>query len=158
MTEKAFNKIRTGLEEALEFSKAHAGKEYPQDIVKAADDVCIAMNIPSTVENCLPIMDALLAERERSQWQPMETAPWHKEVLVYSEEGGTGVLLAQFTSLRGLISDSEIDDLIDQGMTEDEIDANAWFYCDFGGGARLEADCAPSRWMHLPNEEPRAEV
>lgn len=109
-------------------------------------------------EKAIYLAEQMRAERERSQWQPIETAPWHKEVLVYSEEGGTGVLLAQFTSLRGLISDSEIDELVDQGMTEDEIDANAWFYCDFGGGARLEADCAPSKWMHLPNEEPRAEA
>ena len=51
-----------------------AAKDYPQDIVKAADEVCRAMDIASTPTNCLPIMDAILAERERSQWQPIETA------------------------------------------------------------------------------------
>lgn len=37
--------------------------DYPQDIVKTADEVCRAMDIASTTTNCLPIMAALMAER-----------------------------------------------------------------------------------------------
>jgi len=40
-------------------------KAFPRDIIKAAGDVCSAMGIPSTVANCMPIMNALVAERER---------------------------------------------------------------------------------------------
>ena len=41
--------------------------EYPQDIVNAADEVCRAMDIASTTTNCLPIMDAILAERVKAE-------------------------------------------------------------------------------------------
>ena len=40
--------------------------EYPQDILLAAGEVCKAMGIPTSVVNCLPIADALIAERARN--------------------------------------------------------------------------------------------
>lgn len=60
---------------AMTSTTLEAAKDYPQDIVKAADDVCRAMGIASNPTNCLPVLDALMAEREHSQWQPIETAP-----------------------------------------------------------------------------------
>jgi hypothetical protein len=39
--------------------------DYPQDVISQAGEVCRRLDIKSTVTNCLPIMDAILAERER---------------------------------------------------------------------------------------------
>ena len=44
--------------------------EYPEDLVKVAGDVCKAMGIASSVINAMPILNALVSERQRSQWQP----------------------------------------------------------------------------------------
>lgn len=39
--------------------------EYPEDLVKVAGDVCKAMGIASSVINAMPILNALVAERQR---------------------------------------------------------------------------------------------
>jgi hypothetical protein len=39
--------------------------DYPQDVIAAANRVCRLLDIRSTLANCIPIMDAILAEREK---------------------------------------------------------------------------------------------
>lgn len=79
---------------------------YAQDILKAADDVCIALNIPSTVDNCMPIAAALQAERDKGGWQPIETAP----------KDGTQVILFLARS-----HDNELDHIMVGGYVDDDF-------------------------------------
>lgn len=87
-----------------------------------------------------------------TEWQPIETAPLHTEVLVYREDAG--VLLAKKTCLADwLITENDTD----HGMTEDELWENQWFSYDDRGASRLsddhvrgKCDGNPTHWMPLP--------
>jgi hypothetical protein len=80
-------------------------------------------------------------EKTMSEWQPIETAPKHTEVLVYREDAG--VFIAQLTTPDNVMSDKEIEESFPDGHDDFE----EWFSDAYGwqeGGER------PSLWMPLP--------
>ncbi|MGX5719889.1 hypothetical protein [Shinella zoogloeoides] len=54
----------------------------PEDIIVTAGEVCTDLGISSSVQNCMPIIKALIEERQRNQWQDISTAPEHERVMV----------------------------------------------------------------------------
>lgn len=52
-----------------------AAAEMPEDLIDAAANICRGLGIASTPTNCFPIIEGLKADRQRDQWQPIETAP-----------------------------------------------------------------------------------
>lgn len=83
-------------------------------------------------------------------WRGIESAPQHKEVLVYIENAG--VLLAQQTHLADVFaSDAEIEALADEGMSEEEMFRICWWAYLPHGVMRMEDDCGnPTHWRPLP--------
>lgn len=84
------------------------------------------------------------------KWEPIETAPQHKQVLAYIENAG--VLLAQQTHLADVFADEfELETLAAEGMTEDEMWRVCWWSYTAQGVTRMEDDCGnPTHWMPLP--------
>jgi hypothetical protein len=109
----------------------------PEDLIDAAAKICRSLGIASTPTNCLPIIEGLKADRQRDQWQPIETAPkdW-TDILLYlpDEDDGTGA--------RGVVKGW-------YSMADGGFDC--WMSYDTNAG-----QCYPTKWMPLP-AAPKAE-
>jgi hypothetical protein len=76
-------------------------------------------------------------------WQPIETAPWHTEVLVWRYDAG--VMLAMYTSLDQFLPEDQF-----SIYSESELEQYDWFCASINVGSRLEGDEIPTHWMPLP--------
>ena len=74
-------------------------------------------------------------------WQPIETAPKHKEVLVWRKD--SGCFIAQLTTPSDILSEREL-----EGCDFPD-DFEAWF--SWGAGWQ-EGSEMPTHWMPLPPE------
>jgi hypothetical protein len=82
------------------------------------------------------------------EWQPIETAPTHKEVLVYRSDAG--VMLGILTCLADWLIH---EDDLSHDLTEDELWENRWFAMGKSGAMPLKDDGGdPTHWMLLPEE------
>lgn len=102
--------------------------DYPQDVISQAGEVCRRLDIKSTVTNCLPIMDAILAERERDRWRPTESAP----------RDGSRVLLSRTRNHQGILKKPVAGGL---------WDGNFW---KVDGYSTLVRDTDIAGWQPLP--------
>lgn len=80
-----------------------------------------------------------------SEWQPIETAPEHEEVLIYRDD--CGVLMGQKTYLAEILSEAELEE---GDFDEEAIWALDWFGGDSLISERLEGEEVPTHWMLLP--------
>lgn len=79
------------------------------------------------------------------EWQPIETAPRHTDILLYREDAG--VFFGQYTYCAEWVSEDEIER---EGLTEDMLFAESFWAFDYDGTSRLENDLTPTHWMPLP--------
>lgn len=88
-----------------------------------------------------------------SDWRLIDDeAKGGQEILAYSEEGGTGIMLVRFVPLSWIIPEREAEALVlEEIMTEEEIEKADWFVASFNFGERLTPDCYPSHWIPLPS-------
>lgn len=84
-------------------------------------------------------------------WQPIDTAPMHREVLVW--RGDTGAMLAMYTSLDQFVPEYKHGEYSDKDLYSMD-----WFCAGFDDGWRLEGDDVPTHWMPLPDGPPAPEV
>lgn len=78
-----------------------------------------------------------------SEWRPIETAPEHKEVLLYREDAG--VFTGIFTAAEEFLSDSDA-----AKLSIDDLESQDWFGGDYTGSWRLDGDEKPTHWQPLP--------
>lgn len=81
------------------------------------------------------------------EWQPIETAPKYKEVLVYREDAG--VMLAIYTSVDLYTSEYEWDETAEE--LGDSFEKADWFLFCWRGVERVEGNEKPTHWMPLPS-------
>jgi hypothetical protein len=76
-------------------------------------------------------------------WQPIETAPKERELLLFRADAGifTGI----WTSFSSFATQGECD-ICD----EDVLFSEGWFYGDYRNCGRLEGSEEPTHWMELP--------
>lgn len=77
------------------------------------------------------------------EWQPIETAPKHTEVLVWRND--SGVFIAQLTTPDNVMSDEEIEEF----FPDDFGDFEEWFCAAYGW---QEGSEKPTHWMPIPDE------
>lgn len=82
-----------------------------------------------------------------SQWQPVETAPKHTELLVYREDAG--VMLGIYTSPDAFTPESCWDKTAEE--LGDAFEAEDWFLFCWDGAERADDDLAPTHWIPLPS-------
>ncbi len=80
-----------------------------------------------------------------NEWQPIETAPEHAEVLIYRHD--CGVLIGQKTYLAEILTEGEAEE---SDFSEEELWDLDWFGGDSLMNARMEGSEAPTHWMPLP--------
>jgi hypothetical protein len=86
------------------------------------------------------------------QWQPIETAPKNgDEILLCSTVGDYGAVLCRWTSLIDVLTEREIEAMANDGMSEDDLNNQYWFFADFIQGGRLDSNYGPTHWMPLPS-------
>lgn len=78
-----------------------------------------------------------------SEWQPIETAPKYREVLLFRDDAG--VFTGIWTSFDSFATEAEA-----EACEEDEMFAEAWFYGDYRCNGRLDGIEQPTHWMELP--------
>jgi len=78
-----------------------------------------------------------------SEWQPIETAPKYREVLLFRDDAG--VFTGIFTSFDSFATEAET-----EACNEDTLFSEGWFYGDYRGCGRLEGSELPTHWMELP--------
>jgi len=81
-------------------------------------------------------------------WQPIETAPRDKWVVVFREDAGEP-FTAMLTSYQSFIDDGSVPDPLDQ-ISEDERHDLDWWGCEPDGLVRLDGTLKPTHWHPLP--------
>ncbi len=81
-------------------------------------------------------------------WQSIETAPSHKDILLYRKDAGV------FMGRRSYMADWLVDENAPNinELTDDELWNVDWWSYERDGVMRLDADLAPTHWMPLPPE------
>lgn len=79
-------------------------------------------------------------------WQPIESAPKHKEVVVYREDAGT--MLGIYTSPDQFVGEHEWDKIAAE--LGDSFEQEDWFLFCWDGSERVEGREIPTHWMPLP--------
>jgi hypothetical protein len=79
-------------------------------------------------------------------WQPIETAPKHKEVLLYREDAG--VMFGIFTSIDQFTSEQDWDRVAAE--VGDAFEEDVWWLWCFDGAERVEGNEIPTHWQPLP--------
>jgi hypothetical protein len=111
-----------------------------RDHIKTPEGVRAAMRIAITA-----------ALQGFPEWQDISTAPKDgTEILAYSVAGGTGTMLVRHIALCDFLTDSEIERLSTEGMSNEDLETPDWFHSDFLQGGRLSPDCYPTHWQQLP--------
>jgi len=78
-------------------------------------------------------------------WQPIETVPLHKDVLLYREDAG--VFYGQKTYCADWVSEEE---QAKERYDEDTLfQVDCWAFEHYGA-CRLDGDLTPTHWMPLP--------
>lgn len=90
----------------------------------------------------------------KQAWLPINTAPRHKDVLVWADGCGAP-LMAQLTHAADfLFTVGEIEGMSEEEQelwTEEELWRECWWYYWADGARRMEDDCGnPTLWMPLP--------
>ncbi len=83
-----------------------------------------------------------------SEWQPIETAPKYKEILVYRADAGA--MLGIYTSVDQYTSEHNWDEVAEE--LGDAFDSPDWFLFCWDGVERVEGDEIPTHWMPLPDD------
>jgi hypothetical protein len=78
-----------------------------------------------------------------SNWQPIETAPKEREILLFRDDAG--VFTGIWTSFSSFATEKECDE-----ADEETLFSEDWFYGDYRGFGRLEGSEVPTHWMELP--------
>lgn len=81
-------------------------------------------------------------------WQPIETAPSHREVLLYRKDAG--VMLGIFTSIDQFTSEQDWDRVAEE--TGDFFEESVWWLFCFAGAEHVSGDEIPTHWMEKPDE------
>ncbi len=89
-----------------------------------------------------------LRERVQREWQPIETAPKHTELLVYRRDAG--IMLGIYTSPDQFTPESHWDDMAAE--LGDSFETEDWFLFCWDGAQRADADLVPTHWRPLPAE------
>lgn len=91
------------------------------------------------IVTCENLERELAGPRAKVEWQPIETAPKGKEVLVWREDSGT--FIAKFTTPDAVMNDREIE------SAEFPDDFEEWFSDAHGW---QEGSEKPTHWQPLP--------
>lgn len=84
-------------------------------------------------------------------WQSIETAPKHTDILLFRADAG--VFLGQFTYCADWVDEEEAER---EGVTEEVLFREDFWAFDYDGASRLENELRPTHWMPLP--DPPAEA
>ena len=84
-----------------------------------------------------------------SEWQSISTAPKDgTEILGWRKDCGT--LLVRWACPAEFMTEAELDEAIRNGLDEEDVHTEDWFYADFIFGGRLEGREVPELWAHVP--------
>lgn len=70
------------------------------------------------------------------------------ELIMYREDAG--VFFGYFGSLEESVPDDQKEILYEQGLTEEDIFENRFYYYDMAGNGLLELDTLPQLWAERP--------
>lgn len=70
------------------------------------------------------------------------------ELIMYREDAG--VLFGYYGSLEESVPDDQKEHLYEQGLTEEDILENRFYYYDMAGNGLLEFDTLPQFWAECP--------
>jgi hypothetical protein len=86
-----------------------------------------------------------------TQWLDIESAPRDgTPILVCSLTGHTGTMIARWTAPCEFLTELELERLSLEGVPDEVLEGDDWFYADFLEGGRLSPDCYPTHWQPLP--------
>lgn len=78
----------------------------------------------------------------KNEWQPIESCPWHKDVMFYRDDAG--FFGGQYTYLESLMEDREVEE--STLSEEDLFQMDYWAFCQ-DGVHRCDGDLKPTHWM-----------
>ena len=70
------------------------------------------------------------------------------ELIMYREDAG--VFFGYYGSLEESVPDDQKEHLYEQGLTEEDIFENRFYYYDMAGNGLLELDTLPQFWVECP--------
>lgn len=123
--------------------------DLPEDLIDAAAAICRGLGITSTPTNCFPIIKGIHEDRQRDQWQPIETAPKNTKLLAaYQNELGNWRIVTACYHTQLEWSD-------EYGDHEEEYAPEGWYEENDSSEVIYPTSRHPSHWMPLPSP-PRA--
>lgn len=88
-------------------------------------------------------------EPENNGWISVETKPdKFQDVILYREDAG--VFTGYYGNLAETLSETAIEQHYDEGVSEDTMWKEQFFYFGIDGNGILELDTEPTHWMPLP--------
>lgn len=128
--------------------------EFPQEILKTAQsvidrmpDVAGLLNIGEFWEAVeKEVCTAILAERKRAEWQPIETAPKNTKVFAAYRNGlgNWRIVTACYHTQLPWSDEQDPDD-------DSEYAPEAWYEESETSETIYQTDCHPTHWIPLPS-------